>query len=97
MKFVASRLSRGNKIFPEEIYIEETGIKLKQPGIFSGKTQFISYEHISSVEIDSPLVGFSTLRFFHAGKEVVAHGFIKDDAAQIEIAIADGRKKASNK
>ena len=97
MKFVASRLSTGNKIFPEEIYIVETGIKLRQPGIFSGKTQFISYEHISSVEIDSPLVGFSTLRFFHAGKEVITHGFTKDDAAQIEVAIAEGRKKASNK
>ena len=93
MKFVASRLSKGNKVFPEEIYIEETGIKLRQPGIFSGKTQFISYEHISSVEIDSPMVGYSTLRFFHAGKEVIAHGFTKDDAALIELAIDEGRKK----
>lgn len=93
MKFVASRLSEGNKLFPAEILIEETGIKVKLPGFFSGKTQFISYEHISSVEIDSPMIGFSTLRFFHAGKEVAAHGFSKKDAKEIESAIDEGRKK----
>lgn len=37
MKFIASRLSAGNKIFPSEIYLEPTGITIKIPGLFSGE------------------------------------------------------------
>ena len=94
MKFTASRLSEGNKLFPAEILIEDTGIKVLLPGFFSDKTQFIAYEHISSVEIDSPMIGYSTIKFFHAGKEVEAHGFTKSDAEEIQAAIDEGKRKA---
>jgi hypothetical protein len=95
MKFIASRLSKGNKVFPAEILIEENGIKVKIPGLFSGNTQFISYEKISAVDIESPMIGFSTLSFFHDGNKVMVHGFSKSDAEAIQVEIEKGKK--SNK
>jgi len=92
MNFIASRLSKGNKMFPAEIITEDNGIKVKIPGFFSGNTQFISYEKISAVEVDSPMIGFSTLTFFHDGNKVEVHGFSKSDAEAIQVEIEKGKK-----
>lgn len=93
MKFIASRLSEGNKIFPAEIVIDDSGLEVKIPGFFSGDTKFISFESISAVEIDSPMVGYSTLAFFHNGNKVTAHGFTKADAKKIKEEIDKGKAK----
>ncbi|MEN9907597.1 MAG: hypothetical protein RLZZ540_738 [Bacteroidota bacterium] len=97
MKIVASRLSEGNKIFPAEIHIEENGIKVKIPGFLSGDTRFINYENISSVNIDTPMIGFSSLTFYCQGNRASAHGFKKDEAKQIKEAIDRGKAKAKIK
>jgi hypothetical protein len=94
MKYTASRLSEGNKLFPAEIFVEETGITIKIPGLFSGDETSVSYSSISAVEIDTPLIGFSTIRFYHSGNKVEAHGFSKSDAKEIKNAIENGRNKA---
>lgn len=93
MKFTASRLSEGNKLFPAEIIISESGLEVKIPGFFSGDTKFISYDSISAVEINTPLFGYSTLTFYHSGNKVTAHGFTKNDAQSIKEEI-DKRKAA---
>lgn len=59
--FMASRLTAGNKIFPSEISIGPRGVTLKIPGLFSGNEKTVPYTRISSVDISSPLVGFSTI------------------------------------
>ncbi len=93
MKFIASRLSEGNKIFPAEIYIEENGIKVKIPGFLSGDTKFIDYQNISAVDINTPMIGFSSLTFFYQGNQAYAHGFKKEEAQQIKQAIDRGKAK----
>ena len=94
MKFVASRLSEGNKIFPAEIHIEENGIKVKIPGFLSGDTKFINYEHITSVDISTPMIGFSSITFYNQGNKAFAHGFKKEEAKQIKEAIDRGKANA---
>ena len=94
MKYVASRLSEGNKLFPAEIITEENGITIKIPGLFSGDTTTIAYDSISAVEIDTPLIGYSTIRFYHSGNKVEAHGFSKSDVKEIKSFIEEGRKRA---
>ncbi|GGH08690.1 hypothetical protein [Mucilaginibacter phyllosphaerae] len=94
MKYTASRLSAGNKLFPAEITTEESGITIKIPGLFSGDTTSIAYDSISAVEIDSPLIGYSTIRFYHSGNKVEAHGFSKSDVNDIKAFIEAGRKRA---
>ncbi|MCO5936375.1 PH domain-containing protein [Mucilaginibacter sp. RB4R14] len=94
MKYVASRLSEGNKLFPAEIITEDNGITIKIPGLFSGDTTTIAYDSISAVEIDTPIVGYSTIRFYHSGNKVEAHGFSKSDVNEIKNFIEQGRSRA---
>jgi len=94
MKYIASRLSEGNKIFPAEIHIEENGIKVKIPGFLSGDTKFIDYGNISGVDINTPMIGYSSITLFYHGSKAYAHGFMKDEVKQIKQAIDEGKVKA---
>lgn len=89
MKFIASRLSSGNKMFPTEIYLEPTGLTIKIPGLFKGETKQFDFDHIASVEIDTPMIGFSSISIFAGGTQMTASGFTKDEVQQIKKAIED--------
>lgn len=91
MKFVASRLSSGNKIFPAEIYLDPAGVTIKIPGLFSGETKHFDYDHIASVEIDTPLIGFSKMTIFAGGTMMEANGFTKAEVKQIKEGIEKGK------
>jgi len=97
MKFTASRLSSDNKIFPSEIYLEETGITIKIPGLFSGETKHFDFNHIASVEIDTPLIGFSSITIFAGGTQMSANGFTKAEVKQIKEGIEAGKKASTNR
>ncbi len=96
MKFTASRLSSGNKLFPAEIYLEPTGITIKIPGLFSGETKQFDFNHIASVEIDTPMMGFSTITFFAGGTKMSASGFTKAEVKQIKEGIEKGKLAVKN-
>lgn len=96
MKYIASRLSEGNKLFPAEIITEDSGITIKIPGFFSGDTTSIAYESISAVEVDTPLISFSTIRFYHSGNKIEAHGFSKSDVQEIKDQIEKERVRFRN-
>jgi hypothetical protein len=83
-KYTASRVSEGNRLFPAEIHIEETEITLKFPGLFSGKTRHIVYQQIEGVNIDTPMIGFSTITFVVGGEKLVGHGFSKAEVKEIK-------------
>lgn len=83
MKFVASRLSDNNKIFPAEIHIEDNGLTVKLPGFFNGKSEHFIFSKISNVSVTTPLIGFSTITFKAAGTKLSAHGFTKSEVNQI--------------
>jgi len=91
MKYTASRLSAGNKIFPTEIHLESTGITIKIPGLFKGETKQFDFNHIASVEIDTPLVGFSSISIYAGGTQMTATGFTKAEVKQIKEGIEKGK------
>ncbi len=91
MKFTASRLSEGNKIFPAEIIIEPNGLTVKIPGLFSGQSRHLDYLNIGEVGVEAPLVGYSTITFFTAGTRVSVHGFTSNEVKQIKEAIEKGK------
>lgn len=93
MKFTASRLSEGNKMFPTEIHLEENSIEIKAPGLFSGDSKYLNYEDITSIEVDSPMVGFSKLRLFMNGNKIEVHGFSKSDIKEIRKIIDEHRSR----
>jgi len=82
--YTASRLSEGNKLFPAEIHVEEREIMLKFPGFFSGKSKHIVYQQIEGVNIDTPMIGYSTITFVVGGEKIVGHGFTKSEAQEIK-------------
>ncbi len=86
-QFTANRLAGGNRLFPAEIHIDDFGVTLKVPNLFSGKEQSLGYDKISSIKIDSPLVGFSKITFHTVGwawDSIVAEGFEKADAEEVK-------------
>ncbi|HOY97344.1 MAG TPA: PH domain-containing protein [Catalimonadaceae bacterium] len=88
--FTASRLTGGNRIFPDEITINDLGVTLKEPGLFSGEEKTIPFTRISSVEIDCPLIGFSTITIQTTGEGgIVVDGFTKDEVTEMKQLIID--------
>ena len=97
MEYVASRLSEGNKLFPAKITITPQGVTLKVPGFLSGKEQSIPFHLISSVDLETPFIGFSTIKIYSVGWDViVATGFTKDDVIAIKEQIMSGQKNLNN-
>ena len=92
MKITGSRLADGNKLFPPSITIEENGLKVKIPGFLRGNSTFLAYTDISSVSVNSKLIGYSTIHFNTMGSRVSAHGFTKSEVEQVKAAIDEGKR-----
>jgi hypothetical protein len=74
--FIASRLTSGNRVFRSKISIDKLGVTLIDPGLFRGKENTIPFMSISSVDVDCPLIGFSTINIETNGEEKISlHGF----------------------
>ena len=80
-QFTANRLAPGNRLFPAEIHVDKFGVTLKVPGLFNGKEKSLGFDKISSVSVNSPLLGFSKITFDTIGYDYIhAEGFDKSDA-----------------
>jgi hypothetical protein len=84
MIYTASRLSEGNKVYPVQIDCEDYNISIKQPGLFSNKVQTFDYKDISSVTIDSPFIGYSSVKFNVIGEIISVTGFSSSDVKKIK-------------
>jgi len=83
--FVASRLTGGNKIFPSRISIDQKGVTLKIPGLFSGNEKTVPFTRISSVDIYCPFIGYSTITIETTGEgNIKAHGFTKNSVQRMK-------------
>ncbi len=84
-QFTTSRLTTGNRVFPSKIIIDELGVTLKDPGLFSGREKTIPFSKISSVDIDCPFVGYSTIIIETTGEgQIRLHGFKKHDVKKMK-------------
>jgi hypothetical protein len=83
--FTASRLVGGNRIFPTSVIIDDTGVTVKIPSFFSGQEQTIPYSRISSVNIDCPFLGYSTIIIETTGEgHIKANGFLKNEVTEMK-------------
>lgn len=88
-RFTASRLSDGNKMFPDEILIDETSVTIKSPRLFGGRATTFPLGQIT-VSVNSPFLGFCDLNFYANGTSVSVHGFTDSDAKNIKWLISNG-------
>lgn len=85
VRYKASRAVSGNRLFPAEVIIDESGVTIKLPGFFSGKEKTIPFSRISSVNIECPFVGYSTIIIETTGDgAIVAHGFLKSEVRDMK-------------
>lgn len=83
--FRASRLSRGNFLFPTQVGVTPTSIVHFTPELFGGREQSIHMAHVASVLIDRNLF-FSDVMIETSGgaSPVRCHGHRKADALEMK-------------
>jgi len=88
--FIASRITSGNRVFPSKIIIDKKGVTFKVPSFFSGDEKTIPFSRISSVNIDCPFVGYSTIIIETTGEgSIEADGFTKSEVKRIKALILE--------
>lgn len=83
--FRASRLSRGNLLFPTQVGVTPTAIVHFTPELFGGREQSMHLAHIASVMIDRNLF-FADVMIESSGgaSPVRCHGHRKADAVEMK-------------
>jgi hypothetical protein len=83
--FRASRLSRGNLLFPTQVAVTPTSIVHFTPQLFGGREQSIHLAHVASVLIDRNLF-FADVMIESSGgaSPVRCHGHRKSDAVAMK-------------
>ncbi len=84
--YQASKLASGvSKVFPHRITISDNSVTITEPGLFSNKEKTIPFSKIASVNIDSPLIGFSTITVETTGNDsLTINGFTKDEVREMK-------------
>ena len=83
--FRASRMTRGNRIFPAQVVITKGSVTLVQPQWVGKVEESAHIAHISSIQIDTNVM-FSDISIETTGghNPVVCHGHSKADAVEIK-------------
>lgn len=88
--YTAARLSDGNKLFPCKITIDNMGVTVHIPGFFRGEERTIPFKRIACVDIQCPLIGYSSISIESTGDGVIyAHGFSKSEVKEMKQRILD--------
>lgn len=82
-RFSASTLK--NPLMPDEVMFSEKGVTFKERKVLSSTENFVFYNDIAGVEIDSGMF-FSTIRIKARAREqeIVIENFAKSDARKIK-------------
>jgi hypothetical protein len=83
--FKASRLSRGNHLFPAQVAISSTSLTLYRPQWIGKFEESIHMAHIASIKIDTHFLFADITVETSGGKDpVICHGHLKTDAVEIK-------------
>lgn len=82
-RFAASSLK--NPLLPDEVIFSEKGVTFKERRVFSSNENFVFYNDIAGVEIDTG-VFFATIRIKARAREqeIIVENFTKDDARAVK-------------
>ena len=83
--FRASRLSRGNRIFPTQVVITPSSVTHYTPQFVGKLEESIHMSHVASIKIDTNIM-FSDVKIETTGghNPVLCHGHSKADAIRIK-------------
>jgi hypothetical protein len=88
--FKASRLSRGNRLFPAQVVLTPSSITLFKPQWIGKVEESIHLSHVASIRIDTNLI-FADLFVESSGGQdpIVCHGHTKGDAVKMKALIEE--------
>ncbi len=83
--FRASRLSKGNRIFPTQVVITDSSVTHYTPQWIGKREESIHISHVASIKIDTNIL-FSDVFIETTGghNPVVCHGHSKGDAVEMK-------------
>ena len=86
--FVASRLTRGNRIFPAQVIVTPSSVTMLQPQWIGRREESLHIAHVASIEIDTNVI-FSDVSIETTGghNPFICHGHTKGDAVRIKSVI----------
>jgi hypothetical protein len=88
--FRASRLSRGNRLFPTQVRITPTSVVHYTPELVGRREQSIHLAHVASVSINTSLMFSDVIIETSGGTEPVkCHGHRKQDAIRMKALIEE--------
>ena len=83
--FRASRLSRGNRLFPAQVQISPTSVTLFHPEWIGKREESIHMAHVASIKIDTNMIFSDVLIETTGGHHpIVCHGHFKGDATEMK-------------
>ena len=83
--FRASRISRGNRLFPTQVAISPTSVVQHKPRWIGKQEETIHMAHIASVKIDTGLFLSNVLIETSGGSDpILCHGHRKGDAVRMK-------------
>jgi hypothetical protein len=83
--FIASRMTRGNRVFPAQVAISPSSITLVQPRWIGTKEESIHLAHVASIKIDTRVLYSDVVIESSGGQDpVVCHGHTKADAVAMK-------------
>jgi hypothetical protein len=83
--FQASRMSRGNRIFPTQVAITPTSVIQYKPRWIGKQEQTIHMAHVASVNIDTGALLSNVLIETSGGSDpILCHGHLKRDAVRMK-------------
>jgi hypothetical protein len=83
--FRASRLSRGNRIFPAQVVITPTSVTLHHAQWIGRREESIHMAHVASVKIDTNIIFSNVLIETTGGHHpIVCYGHTKGDAVRMK-------------
>jgi len=83
--FRASRLGRGNHLFPSQVVISPTSITLYKPQWIGRLEESIHMAHVASIRIDTHLLFADVYIETSGGADpIVSHGHTKGDVVQMK-------------
>jgi hypothetical protein len=83
--FRASRLSRGNHLFPAQVAITATSLTLFRPQWIGKFEESIHMAHIASIKIDTHVLFADVTVETSGGQDpVICHGHLKGDAVEMK-------------
>jgi hypothetical protein len=83
--FVASRFTRGNRIFPTQVAITPASVIQYKPQWLGRQEQSVHVNHVASVTVDTGLLFSDVIIETSGGSEpIVCHGHRKGDAVRMK-------------